>query len=58
MAPSYHSELAGRAKKVLNETGRDWRTGKPFLLAPDSEIIALLWELTLLVSADAEKATG
>jgi len=56
MTPAYHAELAARAKKTLSQTGRDWRTGRPFLLAPSSEVISLLWELTLLIESDAESA--
>lgn len=55
MTPSYHAELASRAKTILSHTGKDWRSGEPFLLAPTKDVISILWELVFLVEADAAK---
>lgn len=52
MTPAYHEDLVRRAKALLAKQGRDWRTGKPFLLASNTEIIALIHELVFLIDAD------
>ena len=55
MAPSYHSDVAERARKVLANLGHHYMDRKPYLLTPQDQVISLIWEMLFLIEADDDR---